>query len=348
MASPLPAEMMLKVARLSGPYTSRKFRRTCKGYAKLITLRDVAWAEAGWRHHEKGLDQCWQWAFRHWHTEILTAYLPDVSQDCLFRALHHAAHRGDLSILEPLLTTINSKPAPANPDTSNSDEEEPETPVPCPKEKALREALYLAVRQRHSAVVKTLLQNGATDGALQQLPRLEGINLGISWLEGLKPTILHLAVSLNEVEIVQALLNVKPYDRAVLTSILYETITQRTTVLVPLLINAGADVQGAPLNAAAQRGLTYTVKLLLVAGSDAQAFDNEAFITAARNGHVAAARMLLDAGADVHARMDEAINSAVSERHEAVITLLIRRGVSTAKVRELRDLHRGDRRRHRW
>ena len=68
------------------------------------------------------------------------------------------------------------------------------------------------------------------------------------------------------------------------------------------------------------------VEILLAAGADVHALDDEALRDAARYGHTDVVELLLECGADVHANNDEALLSAVKGCHEDVLRLLLEYG----------------------
>jgi cytochrome c len=115
-----------------------------------------------------------------------------------------------------------------------------------------------------------------------------------------------------------------------------------------VLIEHGADVSapsiwGAPLHAAASRGLTSIVTLLLDHGADPNVRWKQLtpLHIAARNGRIEIARILLDRGADINAlsALDEpALHLAVVNDHAEVAALLRERGTKAPPVEGIETL----------
>ncbi|KAJ3034990.1 hypothetical protein HDV00_004401 [Rhizophlyctis rosea] len=133
-------------SRVCTPLTSRTPRAACKQTRAVITQDDLTWAEAGWRHSTRGLEDCWLWAVRNWHTKILHHFLPDVPHESRRTVTHHAAWRGDEQMLQKILDEVKFDQGT--------------------KGIILREALILAAGVDQVGTVKLLLGVGATDGAL--------------------------------------------------------------------------------------------------------------------------------------------------------------------------------------
>ncbi|KAJ3041231.1 hypothetical protein HDV00_009769 [Rhizophlyctis rosea] len=96
----LPPEIIRHIARLAEPAPCRRLRNACKGTRVLITESDVVWAEAGWRHFVRGIDNCWDWATRHWHTTILRLYASEVTMPKLCDSVQQAVRKLDLDTLK--------------------------------------------------------------------------------------------------------------------------------------------------------------------------------------------------------------------------------------------------------
>jgi len=106
------------------------------------------------------------------------------------------------------------------------------------------------------------------------------------------------------------------------------------TAVVELLLAAGADVDAkdedgwTALHDAAWGGHAAVAELLLAAGADVNAQDNDGWIAlhdAARNGHSAVVELLLEAGADVNAKNKNgwtALHYAAFYGHSAVVELI--------------------------
>ena len=76
------------------------------------------------------------------------------------------------------------------------------------------------------------------------------------------------------------------------------------------------------LKNASYNGHAKVVKVLLKAGADIHARNDEALRLASKNGHTEVVKVLLEAGADVHARNDEAPKWASKNDHTEVVEVL--------------------------
>ena len=129
---------------------------------------------------------------------------------------------------------------------------------------------------------------------------------------------------------------------------LYYAINTEHAEAAKFLIERGADVNapstwGAPLHAAAARGMTDTVTLLLDRGADPNVRWQELtpLHIAARNDRIEVVRVLLDGGADINAssQMDEpALHFAITFGHQDVADLLRERGTKAPPVEDVLPL----------
>ncbi|KAJ3038004.1 hypothetical protein HDV00_001046 [Rhizophlyctis rosea] len=77
-ATTLPIELYPFVAKVCHPLAAQRLRNATRGTRKIITNDDLLIAEAGWRYCTKGLENCWNWAVRKGHWEIVEKYLSEV------------------------------------------------------------------------------------------------------------------------------------------------------------------------------------------------------------------------------------------------------------------------------
>ncbi|KAJ3041726.1 hypothetical protein HDV00_008814 [Rhizophlyctis rosea] len=261
-------------------------------------MYDIVWAAAGWRYYGRGINNCWEWAKRHWHTKILLAYLPEVSLDLLKVALKYAAHIGDettfLSLLKaPCLTRAEATV----------------------KEDALLNPLIEATQHNRVNFVKALLKAGARDGPVD-------VELSLNKSTGkymkLQPVyILEMAATCGQVDIVKALMeadNDGYYGfHSFVMAILLAVRMNRASVVQHLLPSVNIGILGHLVFIAAHNGNATILQMLLSAGDVDHAAVNEALVSAAHKGHVDAVRLLLETGgADAIAQLDGV--SAVKQR----------------------------------
>ncbi|KAJ3033636.1 hypothetical protein HDV00_006011 [Rhizophlyctis rosea] len=68
-------ELFVLIARLSHPLTARGLRICNKALAKLISSKDLVWAEAGWRLHTERKSNLWAWAIHFNHVEVVRCFI---------------------------------------------------------------------------------------------------------------------------------------------------------------------------------------------------------------------------------------------------------------------------------
>ena len=101
--------------------------------------------------------------------------------------------------------------------------------------------------------------------------------------------------------------------------------------VVELLLQAGANVHALDdeaLRWASISGHAAVVELLLKSGANVHAWDDLALRWASRNGHAAVVELLLKSGANVHAWDDLALRWASRNGHAAVVELLLQAGAN--------------------
>ena len=112
----------------------------------------------------------------------------------------------------------------------------------------------------------------------------------------------------------------KAMDHALLQAAQYGDIK-----IVEILLAAGADVHAEDddtLQWAIENGHTDIVKLLLEHGADVHANDDAALREAAEDGYADIVKLLLEYGADVHAWDDYALRHAALYGHANVVEIL--------------------------
>ncbi|MDJ0848748.1 MAG: ankyrin repeat domain-containing protein [Myxococcota bacterium] len=122
------------------------------------------------------------------------------------------------------------------------------------------------------------------------------------------------------------------------TRCLDAAVTQGDLRLVSLLLDHGAEGEGAPLHLAAAEGFTKVVRLLVARGHPVDELDEEGWtplMTAANAGHAEVVRVLLDRGADVSHRArlgGDALVQAEREGHPEIAALLRSRTSPVVRV----------------
>ncbi|KAJ3040214.1 hypothetical protein HDV00_011311 [Rhizophlyctis rosea] len=132
-----------------------------------ISLKDLAWAEAGWRLNRYGISNCWDWATRNFHPQILRLFIEDVDTDRHTFALIRASENGDTELAEQLLQAganiSGDEGAPIVLASDNGHVETVKLLIRSGANVHARQdlALHRASQHGHAAVVRTLLESGA-------------------------------------------------------------------------------------------------------------------------------------------------------------------------------------------
>ncbi|KAJ3045557.1 hypothetical protein HDV00_009214 [Rhizophlyctis rosea] len=278
----LPQEIIREIALVSGPIRSRNLRNTSKRNQKLITLDDIAWAEAGWRYRNDGLEECWDWAVRNWHCEVIWAYLSDVSARKQMDLFHRAAGRGDVGTVSKLLTEFAF-------------------------DHSTRDALFMldgpTPNQVPSMVAKfprsgpAALLREATDGPLSNVEIHDKVQ---DVVEAITPTrrALHYTTS---ADVMKLFLKVRRYIRRDLR--LLGSIRFGAADAVKLFLRTGAELEEEDLIEAAAVGVVEVVEILLKAGADVHRIAGNnplgPLAMAAKHGHIEVVRLLINVRASV-------------------------------------------------
>ncbi|KAJ3035041.1 hypothetical protein HDV00_004367 [Rhizophlyctis rosea] len=251
---PLPLELIQHIAELAHPATTQKLRAACKPFRVFITLHDLHWAKAGWRHFHRGLQNSWDWAVQHWHTKIIDVYLTDATEHSAENrrsVVLHAADRGDDVMVGKLLAQV-------------------EFAAPATRELVLREALFLAVHGNHPTAVKSLLQAGATDARLRQLAFTPHQGEPLRFSEYGRGSYA-LEFAYKNADVTALLLEATTYTQLVLSSSMLCAVAYWCGDVVEILLKVGANIhqsKGAALAMAAINGDADLTKKLLELGAD--------------------------------------------------------------------------------
>ncbi|KAL0634201.1 hypothetical protein Q9L58_006877 [Maublancomyces gigas] len=283
---------------------------------------------------------------------VVTEYLllmgaKSTGQDYYGRtALHYAAEKGHISIVELLL--------PCDGSTVNI------------LDKQGRSSLDLAIAMIVGEVVKLLLFNGANDingqgrtllGEMQSSgagPDISSANIGS------QRTPVHWAVWIRSNRTLRGMLDntvdIEQTDKLGLTALTYcgherfadgegktplhHAATAGHETIVDLLLRRGADIkandvyEGIPLHGTVNRGHQRTLQLFLHEGADTETkyIDGETLLhKAAREGHYSTTRLLLSRKTDVDSRNNNnetPLHQAARAGHEAIVTLLLNSGAN--------------------
>ncbi|KAJ3033157.1 hypothetical protein HDV00_006686 [Rhizophlyctis rosea] len=281
------------VARWSDPQSARNLRACRKALRHAILPSDVVHAEACWLLHYWGFEDCWDWAAKEGHIDIVRTLLPQAGDAnrliLLILSLHYNLSKLVILALKALSATGRFK----NP-VSFSD--------------LGRAVLGSACANGYLETVKVLLDFGTL--TLKTVSRLVAARFG-------REDIVKLCL--------QAGVNIHARDeKALMVAVRFGQ-----TDVVKLLLKAGSNVHARTeqaLVAAATGGHLNIIHLLLDAGANATTRLDDALAHAAEGGHTDIINTLLNAGKFAHMGMEEALLNAAGRGHLEIVQTLLEAG----------------------
>jgi ankyrin repeat protein len=187
-----------------------------------------------------------------------------------------------------------------------------------------RTLLGAAVYERHTEIVKLVLERGA----IKHCPASELERLLKLAVKKRAPDMLHLLIEDGK----------QLVSKKILESILIETSSEGNTEIAQVLLDNGADINaqgghyGNALQAASAEGHKETVQVLLDKGADVNAQGGHygnALRAASAGGHKETVQVLLDKGADVNTRggrFGNALRAASAGGHKETVQVLLDKG----------------------
>ncbi len=192
--------------------------------------------------------------------------------------------------------------------------------------------LQWAIRQRHEAVVRLLLEKGANFEAKDhygdsQIPLMWAAREGH---EAVVRLLLEKGADIEGFEAPDEIADGLKLDEDARTPLGQAAQNGHETV-VRLLLEKGACIEGkagngAPLSRAAQEGHEAIVRLLLEKGAFIEAEDGAPLFWAVKHGHEAVVRLLLEKGASIKVDGGAPLFWAVQLGREAIVRLLLEKG----------------------
>ena len=120
----------------------------------------------------------------------------------------------------------------------------------------------------------------------------------------------------------------------------YDAIASRNPAVVKILLHAGANPtaeDNQPVLRAATAGSVEILRLLQRHGADLAAQKGQAVFNAVVQNHLAATEFLITSGADMSGRLDISVGMAISYGHAATLELLLNAGGKLANPRLITD-----------
>ncbi|KAJ3042541.1 hypothetical protein HDV00_007075 [Rhizophlyctis rosea] len=165
------------------------------------------------------------------------------------------------------------------------------------RDNVLRDALYIAAKNGHTDVVRTLLGGGAMDGVSVSFSK-EEIGMGYS---AYGRYALNWAADKGHADVVVLLLDSGTYDpMGPLAYSLELASEQDHAEVVKVLLNAGAYIRKYTFRRAVSCEHVEVVKLLADAGADIHDENDRALYRAVQKGNFDLVRVLLGAGSNVY------------------------------------------------
>ncbi|KAJ3032098.1 hypothetical protein HDV00_007985 [Rhizophlyctis rosea] len=320
----LPPEISWLVARWSDPTSARDLRAACcKTFRRAILLSDLVFGEACWRLYYRTFDNCWYWAARNGHADVIRKLNSEARRVHLGNLLTISFANSNTVLMKFALDGLVQYALFEN-----------QSYLP----QRLRPLLAQACGSGSVEIVQLLLDYGswihdgvgwAGDGLFQAINgnHVDVVKLLLkAGADIIRPLPLVQAVSLSGVEIVGLIIRAGADMNAVTGAPLRSAVSRGNCDLVKLLLDAGATARGDVLALAASFGDIDIVSILLRAGADVNADNGWALRSAAHRGDSRMAHMLLQAGANIHARDDEALLNAATRGHTDMVKLLLEAG----------------------
>ncbi|KAJ3039485.1 hypothetical protein HDV00_012165 [Rhizophlyctis rosea] len=326
----LPPTLILKIARLSDPITSRLIRSANKRNRALIKPHDLVLAEIGWRLHTRGLQNCYDWAIRHWHEDIIISYASAASCQSRQYALHTAATKG----LTPTVEKLLRKGAYVDHPTLSEAQSHPDMIHPILKAFT---GIYHINEQAHiSLEMNHLLISSAKQGLTETVLLLLRKNTQIPHF--IPELALTAASEAGHIEIVMYLLLSHADVHYNNDEALINAATKGHVDIVQVLLCSAASIHAQndlALISASKRGHVDVVEMLLERGANPHAQGGLALIAAGTSGHVRVVELLLSEGADMDSYGHATLMGAATRGHAEIVKWILRVGVvSRAEVGE--------------
>ncbi|KAJ3036086.1 hypothetical protein HDV00_003061 [Rhizophlyctis rosea] len=227
----LPPELVREIFKLTHPITIRNLRRSDKGYRSLITDKDLAWTEAGWRYHTYGAVDCCLWAVREGYEWIVRLYASEIAtfEQTALEALLFAALEVDDVITDIVISAGGAERL------------------------CTGDLLVAAAREGYVRIIETWMKGRAKKDPIGFTPfalRVAAFNGNVQAVillasgQGTDNLAIALksAAGQNQVEVVQLLLGWTKYSQGQYDRALIEGVMHGAETSVKMLLEAGADV----------------------------------------------------------------------------------------------------------
>ncbi|KAJ3033174.1 hypothetical protein HDV00_006671 [Rhizophlyctis rosea] len=299
-------ELLRIIARRSEPTTIRALRCTNRFFHSFITGRDLVRSEARWRYEFRGLDNCFKWAARRDHVDIVQYHVKDVGVAMKEETLINVSELGLLNMVSLFLSEA------VDPNARG--------------QMIFETALAKACSNGHVELVKLLLAAGASATAHRGVALCMAVGYGASEIV---PLLLDAGADVDgEVVAIPANFLERGENVRGWWNILICGVRSGNLSVVRQLLGAGAHASFRYSHAlwmAARLGRVDHARVLRNWGADANGdWGKRPLVEAAIHGHLPMVRFLLDeGGADLHADDDTALLEACRYNHVGILTYLL-------------------------
>ncbi|KAJ3038689.1 hypothetical protein HDV00_000438 [Rhizophlyctis rosea] len=96
----LPDDVSPLIVQYAHPLAACRLRRTRKSVRSIISTKDLIHGEAKWRLTKRSHENCYDWALRHRHTDIIKYLLPAASRLQIDSLFETAVKHKDLELVQ--------------------------------------------------------------------------------------------------------------------------------------------------------------------------------------------------------------------------------------------------------
>ncbi|KAJ3037036.1 hypothetical protein HDV00_002104 [Rhizophlyctis rosea] len=310
----LPSELFTVIVRWTDPLSGRNLRACNRLLKQIITTKDLVWAEGTWRLYHRDFTNCWRWAARNNHLDIIKPLFPTANPRDKKQLLHISAQYGHTDLLRFALDAEGRSAATGSILA---------TAAGCGRvvttefliERGAdvcygnQKALLLAASANHLEVVKLLLKFGATVAGSKALEN---------------------TATQGHHDVLMTFLKAQTYTQPEANRALQNAVKKNHHTLVKELLKAGALIDALSMWAIPiSGGYRKTVTALLEGGVDVHVGEDGPLALGVAGADLPMAQSLIEGGADVHSRDGNTFLESCKRRSLEMVRLLAKHGGKT-------------------